>query len=159
MHLYIRKRWLAAIAAVATVATGAMIARAAWSANTSGQGEAVSTVAQAISLSPNASGTATLYPGGPAATIYFTASNPNPYAVNFTGAAYSNAASLNTTACSSPNISIAPGAPTTVSVSLPAGASNVSLSIPGVLQLNHSAPDGCQSVGFVVSVQLTGSEA
>lgn len=158
MHLDISKRWLAATAAVATAVTGVLIARAAWSANTSGQGEAVAMVAQAISLSPNSTGTATMYPGGPAATIYFTASNPNPWAVTFTGASYSNALSLSTISCASSNISIASGAPTTISVSLPANASNVSLSIPGVLQLAHSAPDGCQGVGFLVSVNLTGAE-
>lgn len=159
MHLYVKKRWLAAIAAVATVATGAMIARAAWSANTSGNGEAVALTAQAITLSPNATGAPSLYPGGPAATIFFTASNPNPYAVNFTAASYGTPFSTNSVACASANVSVATTAPATVSVSLPAGASNVSLSIPGVLQLAHSAPDGCQAVGFLVSVQLTGSEA
>jgi len=155
----IRKRWLVGGAALALAVAGAGVAYAAWSANTSGQGSAVAMVAQAITLSPNASGTATMYPGGPAATIYFNASNPNPYAVNFTTASYSSPVSNSTVSCPNSNISIAPGAPTTVSVSLPANASNVPLSIPGVLQLSHTAPDGCQGVSFNVSVQLTGAEA
>jgi hypothetical protein len=143
----------------AAVLAGGAIAWAAWSANSVGQGEAVAMTANAISLSPNSSGTPTLYPGGPAATIYFTASNPNPYAVNFTTASYSNPVSFSTTSCPSANISIATGAPTAVSVSVPANASNVAVSIPGVLQLAHSAPDGCQGVAFGVSVVLSGTQA
>ena len=150
---------IAAALATVTVLAGSVVAYAAWSASTSGQGEAVDTVAQAITISPLGTGTATMYPGGPAATIYFSASNPNPYAVNFTGAAYSSPVSTSTTSCASANLSISPSAPTTVSISRAAGASNVQLSIPGVLQLAHSAPDGCQGVGALVSVSLTGSEA
>lgn len=147
------------VALVVALMTIGTIAYAAWSANTSGNGEAVATVAQAITISPNSTGAATLYPGGPAATIFFTASNPNPYAVNFTAVSYGTPFSTSPTQCASSNISLSPTAPSTVSVSLPAGASNVALSIPGVLVLAHSAPDGCQGVGFQVSVQLTGSEA
>jgi hypothetical protein len=158
MHIYVKKRWLAMVAALATVATGAMIARAAWSANTSGSGEAVAITAQAITLSPLGTGSATMYPGGPAATIYFQASNPNPYAVTFTSVSYSNPSSGSTTSCANSNISVSPSAPSTVSVALPAGAVNVPLSIPGVLQLSHSALDGCQGVPFFVSVQLIGAQ-
>jgi hypothetical protein len=154
-----RKRWIAITAAVATIGAGALVVRAAWSASTTGNGEAVATIAQAITISPLGTGAATMYPGGPAATIYFTASNPNPYAVNFTTAVYSSPSSTSTASCPNSNISIASSAPTTVSVSLPANASNVPLSIPGVLQLSHSAPDGCQGVAFLVSVQLLGAEA
>jgi hypothetical protein len=152
-------RWLLVVAVLAVGSTGAGIAYAAWSANTQGQGEAVAIVAQAVTLSPNGTGAPSLYPGGPPATIFFTASNPNPYAVNLTTAAYSSPVSTSTASCANSNISIAGTAPTTVSVSLPAGASNVALSIPGVLQLSHSALDGCQGVAFLVTVQLTGSQA
>ena len=160
MLKFLRKRlFVSTLSALAAILVTVGIAFAAWSASTSGNGEAVATVAQAITISPNGTGAATLYPGGPAATIFFTASNPNPYAVNFTSAAYSNPLSTNVVTCANANISISPTAPTTVSISLPAGASNVPLSIPGVLVLSHSAPDGCQGVGFLVSVQLSGSQA
>jgi hypothetical protein len=153
-----RKRRIVSAATFALLVAGASVGIAAWSATTSGSGEAVAITAQAITLSPLGTGSPTLYPGGPPATIYFQASNPNPYAVTFTTASYSNPSSGSTVSCANSNISVASTAPTTVSVSLPANAVNVPLSIPGVLQLSHSALDGCQGVAFFVSVQLQGAQ-
>jgi hypothetical protein len=153
-----KKRKVVSAAVFALLVAGASVGIAAWSAQTSGQGEAVATTANAVTLSPNSNGTPTLYPGGPAATIYFTASNPNPYAVTLTTASYSNPVSFNSTSCPSANISVASGAPSTVSLSLPANASNVAVSIPGVLQLAHSAPDGCQGASFGVAVSMSGAQ-
>lgn len=152
---------VSAVAALAAVVVTAGLAYAAWSAFGSGSGGAAATVAQGLTvtaITPTGAA-ASLYPGGPAGSVYFQVSNPNPYAVTITSITWGTPVSNNTTACPNSNISVSGSAPTTgLSISIPANSSSAAVSVPGVLLLSHSAPDGCQGVSFDVSMTVTGVE-
>jgi hypothetical protein len=154
---FITRRKIAAAAGIGTIGAAGIVAYAAWSAAGTGSGSAKALTAQTITATA-ASGTADLYPGGPAGTVYFTLSNPNPYAVTMTGVSYGTITSSDPINCSATNASIDAGAPSTVSFPLSAHASGVSDSIPGVLALAHAAPDGCQGVSFTVALTLSGAQ-
>jgi hypothetical protein len=156
-----RKKFLVtALSAVAAIAAAAGIASAVWSASGSGAGGAAATVAQNLTVTavtPTGSN-ASLYPGGPAGPVQFQVANQNPYAVTITGVSYGTPSSLNPAACASSNVSVATGAPTTLSLSIPANSSASTQTINGVVQLAHAAPDGCQGASFNVPLTVTGAE-
>ena len=156
-----RKLLIGAAASVAAVGAGAGVAFGVWSATGSGNGGAAATVAQGVTLTattPTGSA-ATLYPGGPASSVYFTASNPNPYSVVITNITWGSPVSLNTTACPSANISVDTNAPKTgLSIVIPPNPQTGGFSVPGVLDLSHGAPDGCQGVGFSVGMTISGNQ-
>lgn len=157
-----RKKLLLGVAAtVGAMGAGAGAAFAAWSVTGSGSGGAAATVAQGVTLTattPTGSN-ATLYPGGPASSVYFSVNNPNPYAITITGVTWGTPISLNTTACASANISLSGSAPTTgLTISVPANATSASVSVPGVLVLSHAAPDGCQGNSFSIGMTVTGTQ-
>ena len=154
---FISHRKVAAAAGIVTIGAASIVAYAAWSANGTGSGQAKALTAQTITAS-TATATADLYPGSTGGTLYFTLSNPNPYAVTMTGVTYGTVTSGDTTHCASSNVTVDSGAPATVSFVLLANASNVSESIAGVTDMSHNAPDGCQGVAFTVGLTLTGSE-
>jgi hypothetical protein len=148
-----------AIAALAAVVATSAIVFAVWSVNGSGNGAGAASVAQGLTITavtPTGAG-ASLYPGGPPGSVYFKVANPNPFAVTITGLTWGTPISTNTTACPNSNISLDPGAPTTVSISIPAG-STATYQIPNVLDLIHTAPDGCQGVAFDIPVTVTGTQ-
>lgn len=154
------KRVLISLGVLIASAVVAGIALAVWSASGSGTGDALATTAKPIAVSTVAlsSTAASLYPGGPPGSVYMKIDNPNPYAVTITGASWGLATSTNPTTCANSNISVDPSAPTgPFSIPVPANGTVVE-SIPAVLDLSHSAPDGCQGVGFNVNVTLTGSQ-
>lgn len=144
------------LAALAAIFVTVGIVFAAWSATGSGNGGAAATVAQGITFTattPTGSA-ATLYPGG-SSGVYFTASNPNPYAVVITSITWGTPVSLNTTACPSSNFTLDAAAPTTgLAITIPANPQTGGFSIPtAVVDMSHGAPDGCQGVG--VDVPMT----
>lgn len=157
-----KKRFVSStVAALAAIVVTAGIAFAVWSATGSGNGGAAAGVAQGLTVTAftPTGAAANIYPGGPAGTVYFEVANPNPYAVTITGISWGTPTSLNTTACPNANISLSPSAPTTVSISIPANSTGGSVfAEPGVLLLAHSAPDGCQGVGFNVAMTITGTQ-
>jgi hypothetical protein len=154
-----RKKLVAIGATLVVAGAGAVVAYAAWSAHGSGNGTASARSAQAVTVTAAANGSADMYPGGPAGTISFTLSNPNPYALTLTAVSYGTPVSAaDLSGCPSTNLTVNGSAPATVSYNLPAGASNVAESIAGVLDLSHSAPDGCQGVSFSVPITLTGTQ-
>jgi hypothetical protein len=144
---------------VATLAIGSGVALAVWNVTGSGSGAAGAAVAQNLTvtaLTPSGPA-ASLYPGGPAGSVYFQVANPNPFAVTITGLSYGTPTSTDPTTCANSNISIDASAPTTVSISIPANATaGTAYQISGVLDLAHSAPDGCQGVSFNVPLTITG---
>jgi hypothetical protein len=160
-NVRIKKGFVALAAAVAAVGMGGGIAFAVWSATGSGQGGAAATVAQGVTITattPTGSA-ATLYPGGPPSSVYFTASNPNPYSVVITNITWGTPVSLNTTACPSANITVDTNAPKTgLSIVIPPNPQTGGFSIPAVLDLSHAALDGCQGVGFNVSMTVSGTQ-
>ncbi|MEV7028537.1 hypothetical protein [Kitasatospora sp. NPDC093558] len=157
----IDKRWFVPVATLTAAATGSGVAYAVWSASGSGTGGAAAAVAQGLTVTAvtPSGAAANLYPGGPAGTVYFKIANPNPYAVTITGLSWGTPVSLNTTACPSADVAIDASAPVTESISVPANTSGSTVfAIPGVLDMVHSAPDGCQGVAVSVPVTVTGTQ-
>lgn len=149
----------AATAAIAAAGTG--IAVAVWTVSGSGTGSGAATVAQSLTVTAvTPTGTAaTLYPGGPAGAVELQVANPNPFAVTITGLQWGTPISQNTTNCASSNISLDANAPTTVSISIPANATAGTVyTVNGVLDLAHSAPNGCQGVGFNIPVTVSATQ-
>ena len=147
--------------ATASLAIAGGVAYAVWTVTGSGTGGAAATVSQNLvvtAVTPTGAAAA-LYPGGPAGSVYLQIANPNPFAVTVTGVAWGTPTSNNPTSCANSNISIDAGAPSTVSISVPANATaGTAYSIPGVLDLSHSAPNGCQGLSFSVPVTLTATQ-
>jgi hypothetical protein len=143
---------------VAAILVTCGVALAVWTVGGAGSGAGAATVAQSLTISaftPTGAG-ATLYPGGPAGQVYLTVANPNPFAVTITGFSWGTPTSTNPAACSSANIGLDSGAPTTASISIPANAlAGTVYQINGVLDLAHSAPNGCQGVAFDIPVTVT----
>jgi hypothetical protein len=154
-----RKRlWITVASAMATIAVTATIASAVWSTSGAGSGAGGATVAQGLvvtAVTPSGPA-ASLYPGGPAGQVYLTIKNPNPYAVTVTSLAWGTPVSTSTTTCPSSNISVDANAPTSASIPIAANTTSGALQINNVLDLAHSAPDGCQGVTFDVPVTVTG---
>jgi hypothetical protein len=157
-----RKRTKIAVATlVALVAIGVSAAYAAWTATGNGSGSGAALIAQALTVNPvtpSQSG-ASLYPGGPAGWVYLTITNPNPFAVNVTHISWGTPTSTNTTNCPSSQISLDAGAPSTLNVTVPANGVSSALQIFSVLDLAHTAPDGCQGVIFNVPVTVSGTQS
>jgi hypothetical protein len=149
---------VAAVVVASAIAGG--VAYAAWSASGSGTGAGAATVAQSLvvtAVTPSGSG-ATLYPGGPAGPVFLNIQNPNPYAVTLTGVSWGTPVSTNTATCPSANISLDANAPTASSVSIGANSTASAIQINGVLDLSHSAPNGCQGVAFDIPVTVSGAQ-
>ena len=155
------KKLYAGLAATTfAIGIGGGMAFAVWSVSGSGSGGAAATVAQGVTVSAvtPTGAAATLYPGGPASSVYFTVNNPNPYAVTITSVTWGTPISLNTTACPSADISLSGTAPSSgLTIQVPANNS-AAFSIPGVLLLSHAAPDGCQGNAFSIGMTVTGTQ-
>jgi hypothetical protein len=145
------------VLAVSAIAAG--IAWALWSASGSGSGAGGASIAKSLGVtasSPTGSA-ASLYPGGPAGSVYFQIANPNPYAITITSLQWGTPTSTSTSTCASSNISLDANAPTTASISIPANATaGTAYQINNVLDLSHNAPDGCQGVTFNVPLTVLG---
>ena len=149
--MFKRRFVISTFAAVAALVITAGIAFAVWSLTGSGAGSGAATVAQSLSVTaytPTGTG-ANLYPGGPAGSVDFQVANPNPFAVTITGITWGAPTSANPTLCANTNISLDNAAPTTVSISIPANATAGTVyTIAGVLDLAHSAGNGCEGMTF-----------
>jgi hypothetical protein len=154
-----KKKWYMGVAATAAaLALGAGVSYAVWSVSGGGTGSGAASIAQSVTViasTPTGAG-ASLYPGGPPGQVDLYVSNPNPYAVTITGITWGTPTSGFTTGCPNGNISVDTHAPSTVSLSVAASGASGPFVIPGVLDLSHSAPDGCQGVTFNVPVTVTG---
>lgn len=157
-----KKKWLIAVGApVAAAALGTGVAFAVWTVQGSGTGSSAATVAQSLTVTaftPSGSG-ATLYPGGPAGGVDFSVTNPNPFAVTITGITWGTPTSGNPTSCANSNIALDANAPTTVSISIPANSTGGSVYVvPGVLDLAHSAPNGCEGQSFNIPMTVSATQ-
>ena len=147
------RRPLALTAVAVVVLGGGTIAYAAWTANASGSSQAKSLTAVALTVSVDTA-TAELYPGG-SAKVYFTVTNPNPYAVTFTAADFSTVVSDDETGC--PNANITVNDKTGLSINVAANTTSATQSITGAVTMAGTAPDGCQGRTFTVATALTGT--
>lgn len=156
-----RRIFIGAAAAVAAVLAGSGVAFATWSASGSGTGSALAYTAQTVTVNAVAltSSDASLYPGGPAGNVYFTITNPNPYAIKITNIAWGTPASGDPSACASSVISVDADAPTSgLSVTVPADGTSPVEQVNSVLDLSSSATDTCQGNGFTVPITLSGQQ-
>jgi hypothetical protein len=143
---------------VLTAAIGGGVAYAAWSVTGSGSGAAGAAVASTLTITQVTPAVGTLYPGGPAASVDFTVNNPNPFPVNLTGISYGTPTSANTTACPNNNVSIDSNAPTAINITVAANSSSPTEVAPSVLDMAHTAPNGCQGMSFSVPLTATGTQ-
>jgi hypothetical protein len=156
-----RKFFIGGVAAVAAVLVGSGVAFATWSASGSGTGSALSYSEQTVTLNTVAltSSQASLYPGGPAGNVYFTVTNPNPYAIKITNIAWGTPVSANPSACPSSVISVDANAPTSgLSLTVPANGTSSAVEVNAVLDLSSSATDTCQGSGFNVPITVSGQQ-
>jgi hypothetical protein len=152
------KRLLIALGVVIASGVVAGVALSVWSASGTGSGAGAALIAKPLvvtAVTPGQSG-ASLYPGGPAGWVYLTIQNQNPYAVNVTSLSWGTPTSTSTSTCPSANISVDANAPTSINITVPANTTSGALQVFNVLDLSHSAPDGCQGVVFSVPVTATG---
>jgi hypothetical protein len=152
-------------ASVAAIGIGTGTAFAFWTVTGSGSGAGAGTTVQALTVIPEtpSGANATLFPGGPAGSVFFEITNPNPFPVQVTAVAWSSPTSTLTSSCASSNISVDASAPTSAANGLtpfvvPASGTSPLESIPGVLDLATTAPPGCQAVAFDVVMNITGTQ-
>ena len=142
-----------ALFSVGTVGTAA----AFWSAAGNGQGQARSLSAVQLTITA-ATGAADLFPGFTAGDVSFTVSNPNPYPVTFTAYSGATIVSADPTNCPNANVSVAASGSVTPGLVVGANASGVAGSIPDIVSMATTAPDGCQGKTFTVTLTLTGTQ-
>ena len=145
-------------ATLGIAAATAGIAYGAWTVSGSGTGSGAATIAQGLTITASTptGANATLYPGGPASGVYFTVSNPNPFTVTITAITWGTPSSGSPTSCPNSNISLDAGAPTTgLNIVVPPNPQTGVFTVPGVLDLVHSAPNGCQGMTFNVPMTVT----
>lgn len=146
---------------VIAIAISAGVAVAVWSASGSGTGSALAYTAQSVTVNAVAltSSASSLFPGGPAGNVYFTVTNPNPYAIKITNVAWGTPVSTNPSACPSSVISVDPSAPTSgLNLTVPANGTSAAVQVNSVLDLSSTASDGCQGNEFTVPVTVTGQQ-
>jgi hypothetical protein len=158
-----RSRAFGASASLAVALVAGALAAYAWSATGSGSGTAKDRTAVPITVVAD-SGAADLYPGGSAGAIHFKLTNGNPYRVKLTAVAYGTptvASAPNATSaqpCPDAAVKVDPAAPLTLSITLAPGDTGIAASVPGVLDLDPTAGDGCQGATFSVPITLTGGQ-
>ena len=134
----------------------------------SGTGHATTGSAQSIAVTAQASPSAdaTLFPGGSGSAVHFNVSNPNPYAVSFTGwsgATVSSVTPLAGSTCTSGDFTItsAAGSFATLNVAAETGGNpgTASGTANGVVGLKSTAQTGCQGATVSVTLTLTGGKS
>jgi hypothetical protein len=150
-----KKRAAIAIAG-AVIVLMAATAAALWTSRGSGTGRAQAVTAVDATTTA-ADGTAELYPGFEGGDLYFEISNPNSYAITYTGMESATVTSSDETGCPASNVQVDTDL-TGLSLASPPGASG-SLTIPDVVSMDAAAPDGCQGATFEVEITLTGTQS
>lgn len=152
------RRLARSIAFVGVLVVGffAAVSFAAWTGQATGPGQSQARRSERVVVA-GAAGPAELYPGGPAAAVHFTLTNDNPFNILFTSMTPGAVTSSEPTACPASNVT--PTGATGLALASPAAATTGTLSIPGVLTMSPSAPDGCQAAVFSVSMTLNGIQS
>jgi hypothetical protein len=157
-------RKMTVVSAFLAVASIAGIAFAVWTATGTGSGNAKALTAATVTVDA-VTGTADLYPGGPAGNVSFTLTNTNPYAVSFDTVTAASVSSVSggiggSPPCATTDLTVAT-LPLTGFTPVTVGANTTSAtqSISGVISMDSEAPNACQGAVFTVSLTLTGSQA
>jgi hypothetical protein len=156
-----KKPIIAAAVAAGVLAAGVGTAVAVWTVTGTGSGSGGAAIASGLTVTAftPTGAAANIYPGGPAGSVNFQVANPNPFAVTITAIQWGTPVSTNPSSCPTSNISLDANAPTSVNISVPANATPGTVYVvPGVLDLAHSAPNGCQGVSFNIQMTVTGAQ-
>lgn len=146
---------------VAVLSTGTGFAY--WAASGAGSGAAAAGTATPLTtVVTTASATSLLYPGGPAADVRLTVSNPNPYPVTITSVSANGAVTAGAGAgtCVTTGVTLAtPTAGLPFTVPARAGTTNGSatVTLTGAAQMSSASETGCQGRTFTLPVALTGA--
>jgi len=155
------KKFILSGAIAGAILAGSGVAFATWTASGTGSGSALANTAQTVTINAVAlsNSAASLFPGGPAGTVYFTVTNPNPYPIKITNIAWGTPTSNNPTACASSTISVDASAPTSgFAITVAASGTSGTIQVNSVLDLSSAATDACQGNGFSVPVTVTGQQ-
>jgi hypothetical protein len=135
-----------------------------WSGTGTGSGRARATTAVTATVTPvncaATPGCIDLYPGFTDGDVYFTITNPNPYAITFTGmtaGAVTVDADHATAGCAASNITVESA--TGLSLVAPANSTTEELSIADVVTMVAAAPNACQGASFDIQLTLTGLQS
>lgn len=146
---------------VGALALGGGAAYAFWSSTGAGTAQAKSRTAIALTATAVTPTTGDLYPGSTGA-VSFTLQNSNTYGVNITKLTSATVVSDDVTNCPNTNISITAGAIPSggliVNYTINANSTSATQTLPGLLTMNVSAPDGCQTKTFSATLNFTGSQ-
>lgn len=159
-----RKRAIALGGAALAVLFSATVVFALWTGQGTGSGRARATTAVTATVTPvNCTPSPAcndLYPGFVNGDVYFTITNPNPYAITFTDMT-AGAVSVDAGhAAACPASSITVDSPVTgLSLVAPASSTTAQLSIADVVTMILAAPDGCQGASFDIALTLTGAQS
>lgn len=163
-----RRAWLnriIAVGALNAVVLGGGVAYAYWTTTGSGSGSSGSTTAKTVVLSTaGVAAPADLYPGGAGAvavkvdnTVVGSTSG-NSFGVTFDKVTAISVTSTDTTNCPSANVVSNVTLPYSLSSTVVVGANtSTTASIPALVKMLNTAPDGCQGKTFNVSLTLTGT--
>ncbi len=139
-----------------TVLLSVGMAYAFWTVTGSGNGADKAVSAQTLTLTAASSPTADLYPGGSGA-LQFTVTNPNPFGVSLTSVSTTTVTSSDPTDCPASNVTATAGPTSITAITVAANGTSPAESVPGVLTMLTTAPNGCQGVTFTVAATLSGS--
>jgi len=156
-----RRRIVIGIASLLVIA-GSVVAYALWAGTGTGQGRARATTAVEATVNPvncaAAPGCVDLYPGYTGGDVYFTITNPNPYAITFTDMTSGAITVLpGNPDCPAGAITVAPA--TGLALVAPANSTTGELSILDVVTMVTTAPNGCQGASFDIQLTLTGEQS
>jgi hypothetical protein len=139
------------------------VAFALWTSSGNGSGDAKAITAVTVTVNA-VTGSADLYPGGPAGVVSFTLTNSNPYAITFDKLTVASVTTVSggiggSPACATTDLTVSTLPITGLSVTVGANTTSATRTIAGVVSMNSSAPDACQGAVFAVSLTLTGSQS
>lgn len=159
-----RKRTVVLGGVALAMLVSAGVVFALWSAQGTGSGRARATTAVSATVTPvncaATPGCLDLYPGFTDGDVYFTITNPNPYAITFTDMTAGTITVDAGHAAACPATSITVDSPVTgLSLVAAAGSTTGQLSIADVVNMISAAPDGCQGASFDIVLTLTGTQS
>lgn len=134
-----------------------------WEASGSGSGTAAAgSAAPLTTVATTASATSLLYPGGPAADVRLTVSNPNSYPVTVTAVTANGAvtATGGIGTCVTTGVTLATpaaGLPFTVPEKVGGTNGSIAVTLTAGAQMSNTSENGCQGATFSLPVALAGA--
>ncbi|MBK5306260.1 MAG: hypothetical protein JJD92_06180 [Frankiaceae bacterium] len=160
-----RRAWTVAAASVVAAILVSGVSYAYWSSTASGTATIGSTTAQPLVVSSIATPLADLYPGK-TDDLGFTVKNDNAYPVRVTALTGVSVASSDSAACPVSNLTLSSaispipvgGYQLTPVVTVAGGGGTATGTLPGLVQMNTTAGDGCQGKTFTFTLTFSGTQ-